>query len=65
MDLAWHGEIAEQQPALYAIIAAARLAHRRAMQSYLTMMAQSLCWRSRFQFSRCLGLSLSTCCSPD
>ena len=27
VDLAWHGEIAEQQPALYAIIDAARLAH--------------------------------------
>ena len=27
VDLAWHGQIAEQQPALYAIIDAARLAH--------------------------------------
>ena len=55
VDLVWHGEIAEQQPALYAIIAAARLAHGRAMQSYLIMMAQSLRWRSRFSFSRNLG----------
>ena len=29
VDLAWHGEIAEQHPALYAIIDAAREAHGR------------------------------------
>ena len=38
VDLAWHGEIAEQHPALYAIIGAAREAHGAAMQSYLIMM---------------------------
>lgn len=38
VDLAWHGEIADQQPALYAIIGAAREAHGRGMQSYLIMM---------------------------
>ena len=39
VDLAWHGEVAEQEPALYAIIDAARLAHGAGMQSYLIMMA--------------------------
>ena len=38
VDLAWHGEIAEQHPALYAIIGSAREAHGAAMQSYLIMM---------------------------
>ena len=42
VDLAWHGQIAEQQPALYAIIDAARLAHSKGMQSYLIMMAVRL-----------------------
>ena len=42
VDLAWHGQIAEQQPALYAIIDAARLAHGKGMQSYLIMMAVRL-----------------------
>ena len=39
VDLAWHGEIAEQHPALYAIIGAAREANGKGMQSYLTMNA--------------------------
>lgn len=38
VDLAWHGEIAEQHAALYAIINAAREAHGKGMQSYLIMM---------------------------
>ena len=38
VDLAWHGEIAEQHPALYAIIGAARESHGKGMQSYLIMM---------------------------
>ena len=38
VDLAWHGEIAEQHPALYAIIDAAKEAHGASMQSYLIMM---------------------------
>ena len=42
VDLAWHGEIAEQHPALYAIIDAARKAHGRGMQSYLIMMGVRL-----------------------
>ena len=42
VDLAWHGEIAEQHPALYAIIGAAREAHGAAMQSYLIMMGVRL-----------------------
>ena len=42
VDLAWHGEIAESEPALYAIIDAAGLAHGKGMKSYLTMMAVRL-----------------------
>ena len=42
VDLAWHGEIAEQHPALYAIIDAAREAHGKSMQSYLIMMGVRL-----------------------
>ena len=42
VDLAWHGEIAEQHPALYAIIGTAREAHGKGMQSYLIMMGVRL-----------------------
>ena len=42
VDEAWHGEIADRQPALYAIIAAAGLAHGKGMKSYLIMMAVRL-----------------------
>jgi site-specific DNA-methyltransferase (adenine-specific) len=42
MDEAWHGEIAEQEPALYSIIDAAGHAHGTRMKSYLTMMAVRL-----------------------
>ena len=42
MDLAWHGEIAEAEPALYKIIDAAGSAHGKGMQSYLIMMAVRL-----------------------
>ena len=42
VDLAWHGEIAEAQPALYAIIDATGLAHGKGMKSYLIMMAVRL-----------------------
>ena len=42
VDLAWHGEIAEAEPALYAIIDAAGLAHGKGMKSYLIMMAVRL-----------------------
>ena len=42
VDLAWHGEIAEPEPALYAIIDAAGLAHGKGMKSYLIMMAVRL-----------------------
>ncbi len=42
MDLAWHGEIADRQPALYSIIDAAGLAHGKSMKSYLIMMAVRL-----------------------
>ena len=42
MDLAWHGEIAEQNPAVYAVIDAAGVAHGSGMKSYLIMMAVRL-----------------------
>ncbi len=42
VDLAWHGQIAEQHPALYSIIDAAGLAHGNGMKSYLIMMAVRL-----------------------
>ena len=38
VDLAWHGEIAEREPPLYAVIDAAGQAHGRGMKSYLIMM---------------------------
>lgn len=47
VDLAWHGEIAERQPAVYAIIDAAGIAHGPAMKSYLIMMAVRLLEMSR------------------
>ena len=42
VDEAWHGEIAERQPALYSIIDAAGMAHGASMKSYLIMMAVRL-----------------------
>lgn len=42
VDIAWHGEIAERQPALYAIVDAAGLSHSKSMKSYLIMMAVRL-----------------------
>ena len=42
VDLAWHGEIAEQSPAVYAVIDAAGVAHGKGMKSYLIMMAVRL-----------------------
>ena len=42
VDQAWHGETADRQPALYAIIDAAGLAHGKGMKSYLIMMGVRL-----------------------
>ncbi len=42
VDQAWHGEIAERDPTLYAIIDAAGYAHGKGMKSYLIMMAVRL-----------------------
>ena len=42
VDEAWHGEIADREPAIYAIIDAARLSHGKGMKSYLIMMAVRL-----------------------
>ena len=42
IDLAWHGEIADREPALYAVIDAAGAAHGAGMKSYTIMMAVRL-----------------------
>lgn len=42
VDEAWHGEIADRQPALHAVIDAAGLAHGKGMKSTLIMMAVRL-----------------------
>ena len=42
VDVAWHGEIAEQNPAVYAVIDAAGIAHGKGMKSYLIMLAVRL-----------------------
>ena len=42
VDEAWHGEIADRDPTLYAIIGAAGYAHGKGMKSYLIMMAVRL-----------------------
>ena len=42
LDEAWHGELAEQEPALHGIIDAAGLAHGKSMMSYLIMMGVRL-----------------------
>ena len=42
VDDAWHGEIAEQNPAVYAVIGAAGEAHGKGMKSYIIMMAVRL-----------------------
>ena len=42
LDEAWHGEVAEQEPAVYAIIDAAGASHGKRMKSYLIMMAVRL-----------------------
>ena len=42
VDEAWHGEVADREPVLYAIIDAAGLSHGKGMKSYLIMMAVRL-----------------------
>ena len=42
LDNAWHGELAEHEPALYAVISAAEFAHSKSMKVYLIMMAVRL-----------------------
>ena len=42
VDNAWHGEIAEREPALYQAIHASELTHGNGMKSYLIMMAVRL-----------------------
>lgn len=42
VDQAWHGEIAERDPALYSVIETSGKAHSKSMKSYLIMMAVRL-----------------------
>ena len=42
VDLAWHGEIAERESAVYAVIDASDRSHGKGMKSYLIMMAVRL-----------------------
>ena len=42
VDDAWHGEIAEREPAIYDVILAAGTAHGKGMKAYLVMMAVRL-----------------------
>ncbi|MDE0022018.1 MAG: DNA methyltransferase [Candidatus Poribacteria bacterium] len=42
IDLAWHGEIADREPALYAVIDAAGTAHSKSMKAYAVMMTVRL-----------------------
>ncbi len=42
VDVAWHGEIAEQNPTMYSVIGSAGLANGDSMKSYLIMMAVRL-----------------------
>jgi len=42
VDLCWHGELAERNPAVYTVIEAARQCHGKGMQSYLIFMAVRL-----------------------
>ncbi len=42
VDVAWHGEIAEREPRVYAAIDAAGIVHGKGMKSYLIMMAVRL-----------------------
>ena len=42
IDLAWHGEIAEREPKVYAAIDNAGIVHGKGMKSYLIMMAVRL-----------------------
>ena len=38
LDNAWHGELAEHEPALYSAISAAEFSHSKSMKAYLIMM---------------------------
>ena len=38
LDNAWHGELAEHEPALYSAISAAEFSHSKSMKAYLVMM---------------------------
>ena len=42
VDVAWHGEIADREPRVYAAIEAAGVVHGKSMRSYLTMMTVQL-----------------------
>ena len=58
VDNAWHGEIAEREPALYQTLHGAKLIHGKSMKSYLIMMAVRLLEMKRIL--KKTGQSLST-----
>ena len=62
VDEAWHGEIADREPALYAIIDAAGFAHGKSMKAYLIMMAVRLLEMKRLL--KILGACISTVTPP-
>ena len=64
VDNAWHGEIADREPALYQAIHAAELTHGKGMKSYLIMMAVRLLEMKRvLKKTGCLYLHCDTTAS--
>ena len=60
MDEAWHGEIADRDPTLYAIVDAAGLSHGKGMKSYLIMMAVRLLEMRRLLKTRAVFTCIAT-----
>ena len=60
VDVAEHGLLADESPAAYEVIRAARAAHGASMQSYLIMMAVRL-----IEMKRLLKPSGSICSTPE
>ena len=62
VDVAWHGEIAEQNQAVYSVIQASGETHGNSMKSYLIMMAVRLLEMNRVL--KGTGLSISIVILP-
>ena len=56
VDNAWHGEIADREPALYQAIHAAELTHGKGMKSYLIMLAVRLLEKKRVRLEAEIGI---------